>query len=247
MATRVEAIAIAGPVVRSDNALAPCHRRPARGAHAEGAVTQFVANLIGSGQEPVAWACCREAEGWDGIGVADHLWARTTPFLHWAVTLGQMAAVTERVTLQVGASPTTCSAPRWSSPRPPSPSSRTRMAASRPGWAQDGRSPRSRGFAGPAAGERVDRYVEAVTIVGSLLRTRQCSFAGRHYQVEVPVLGPVVDRPPPLVVSVGGPRTIREVAPLADRVELAFNGAATRANESPARLAELGGPTWRTW
>ena len=205
-------------------------------------MTQFFANLLGSSVEPVAWARQREAEGWDGIGVTDHLWAGTTPFSHWAVTLGQLAEVTERVTLL------SCFANNLL--RSPVEFAQAALALQRAsggrfeaglgaGWSREEIEGIGACFPDPAG--RAGRYAEAVRVVRELFETGRCSFAGQHYRVEVPVIGPTVDRAPPIVVSVGGPRTIREVAPLADRVEIAFNAAATRGGDQGVpRMAELG-------
>ena len=205
-------------------------------------MTQFFANLLGSSVEPVAWARQREAEGWDGIGVTDHLWAGTTPFSHWAVTLGQLAAVTDRVTLL------SCFANNLL--RSPVEFAQAALALQRAsggrfeaglgaGWSREEIEGIGASFPDPAG--RAERYAEAVRVVRELFETGRCSFAGEHYRVEVPVIGPTVERAPPIVVSVGGPRTIREVAPLADRVEIAFNAAATRGgDQGVARMAELG-------
>jgi alkanesulfonate monooxygenase SsuD/methylene tetrahydromethanopterin reductase-like flavin-dependent oxidoreductase (luciferase family) len=203
-------------------------------------LTQFFANLLGSSVEPVAWARQREAEGWDGVGVTDHLWAGTTAFSHWAV--GQLAAVTERVTLL------SCFANNLL--RSPVEFAQAALALQRAsggrfeaglgaGWSREEIEGIGACFPGPAG--RAERYAEAVRVVRELFETGQCSFAGAHYRIEVPVIGPTVERAPPIVVSVGGPRTIREVAPLADRVEIAFNAAATRGGDQGVpRMAELG-------
>ena len=184
----------------------------------------------------------REAEGWDGIGVTDHLWAGTTPFSHWAVTLGQLAAVTERVTLL------SCFANNLL--RSPVEFAQAALALQRAsggrfeaglgaGWSREEIEGIGECFPDPAV--RAERYAEAVRVVRELFETGRCSFAGEHYRVEVPVIGPAGEPPPPIVVSVGGPRTIREVAPLADRVEIAFNAAATRGGDQGVpRMVELG-------
>jgi alkanesulfonate monooxygenase SsuD/methylene tetrahydromethanopterin reductase-like flavin-dependent oxidoreductase (luciferase family) len=64
-------------------------------------------------------------------------------------------------------------------------------------------------------------------VVRELFTHGTCSFRGEYVTAEVPMIGPDVD-PPPLVASVGGPRTIREVVPLVDRVELKVSSVATR-------------------
>ena len=71
------------------------------------------------------------------------------------------------------------------------------------------------------------------------VRDRRCSFAGEFYEIDCPAV-PLVEVPPPLAVSVGGPWTIRNVAPLADRVELKF-GRSTRGGDlDVAELAAAG-------
>lgn len=69
-----------------------------------------------------------------------------------------------------------------------------------------------------------------------------CRFTGEFYDVDIPLIGPVigpvgaadigsvVPTPPPLVASLGGPWTIRHIAPLVDRVELKF-GRSTRGGD----------------
>ena len=157
-------------------------------------MTQFFANLLGSSVEPVAWARQREAEGWDGIGVTDHLWAGTTPFSHWAVTLGQLAAVTERVTLL------SCFANNLL--RSPVEFAQAALALQRAsggrfeaglgaGWSREEIEGIGACFPDPAG--RAERYAEAVRVVRELFETGRCSFAGEHYRVEVPVIGPTVE------------------------------------------------------
>ncbi len=84
------------------------------------------------------------------------------------------------------------------------------------------------GLAYPDPGERAGRYREAVEIVRALLGSGSCRYEGRWYQVDVPALGPRTGAPPPLVASLGGPRTTREIAPLVDRVEIKPISPATR-------------------
>lgn len=195
-------------------------------------MTQYFANLVGSAVEPVAWARRREAEGWDGVGVADHLWAGTTTFPHWAVTLGQIAAVTERVTLlscfanNLLRSPVEFAQAALTLQRASNGRFEAGLGA---GWVRE--EAEGSGLRFPGAGERVERFAEAVRIVRDLFAHGQCTHSGSHYNVNVACLGPEVGTPPPIVVAVGGPRTIRDVAPLADRVELTYNAAVTRGGE----------------
>jgi alkanesulfonate monooxygenase SsuD/methylene tetrahydromethanopterin reductase-like flavin-dependent oxidoreductase (luciferase family) len=81
---------------------------------------------------------------------------------------------------------------------------------------------------------------EALLIVRDLLRTGTCRFEGEHYRVDVPVLGPLTDSPPPLVASVGSPWTIRNVTPLLDRVEVMI-GSTFRSGAND--LSALGAAT----
>ena len=96
------------------------------------------------------------------------------------------------------------------------------------------------GLVYPGAGDRAGRYAEAVQIVRQLFANGSCSFHGRYYDIEVPKLGPSDRDPPPLVASLGGDRTIREIAPLVDRVELKLNAPATRDGSLDfVKLAEI--------
>jgi Luciferase-like monooxygenase len=84
------------------------------------------------------------------------------------------------------------------------------------------------GMSYPEPRDRAGAFVESVQIVRSLMHTGTCEFSGEYYQVAVRDLGPVGDQPPLLVGSVGGPRTVREVTPHCDRVEIKASSASTR-------------------
>ncbi|MCU1344920.1 MAG: putative oxidoreductase [Acidimicrobiia bacterium] len=94
------------------------------------------------------------------------------------------------------------------------------------GWQRDEIQRIGRVF--PSARDRAGMYREAVTIVRDLFHQGSSNFSGEYYDIDVPTIGPRCAKPPTLAVSVGGPRTIREVAPLADFVELKANAPATR-------------------
>ena len=79
----------------------------------------------------------------------------------------------------------------------------------------------------PPGPVRARMYREALLMVRDLLQKGTCRFEGEHYQVDVPVMGPLSDTPPPLVASVGGPWTVKHITPIVDRVELKF-GRTTR-------------------
>jgi alkanesulfonate monooxygenase SsuD/methylene tetrahydromethanopterin reductase-like flavin-dependent oxidoreductase (luciferase family) len=97
------------------------------------------------------------------------------------------------------------------------------------GWAED--EMLALGETYPDGPTRVSRYLEALTVAGALLRTGQCRFDGDFYQVDVTgdrSLLRTEQPPPPLIASAGGPRALREVTPLVDRVEIKASARATR-------------------
>ena len=185
-------------------------------------------NLVDDGVDPVSWARQREAEGWPVLSASDHLWDPGRAYPHWAVTLTQLAMATQR--------PRIASSFANNLLRSPVEFAQASLALQRAsggrfeaglgaGWSRG--EIEGIGDRYPDASERAGRYREAMAIVRSLFDTGACSFQGEHYRVDVPAIGPRV-APPPLVASVGGPRTIREVTPLVDRVELKVSSAATR-------------------
>lgn len=178
---------------------------------------EYVANFMTCDLDPTAWARQREAEGWQVLGCADHLWSGDRPFPHLWVTLATMAAATERALLT-----SSFANNLFRSPVEVAQAALQLQAVSGgrfevglgAGWSKA--EVEGGGYGYPGAGERAGRYREAMVIVATLLRTGSCRFAGRYYQVDVPVIGPrPAAGPPPLVASVGGHRTIAEVAPLA--------------------------------
>jgi alkanesulfonate monooxygenase SsuD/methylene tetrahydromethanopterin reductase-like flavin-dependent oxidoreductase (luciferase family) len=71
-------------------------------------------------------------------------------------------------------------------------------------------------------------------IVRQLLATGQCEHRGKHYQVDIAGdnrLALVTEQPPPLIASAGGPRALREVTPLVDRVEIKASARSTRMGQ----------------
>ncbi|MBV8932409.1 MAG: LLM class flavin-dependent oxidoreductase, partial [Kutzneria sp.] len=87
------------------------------------------------------------------------------------------------------------------------------------GWAQE--ELESTGQTYPTPRRRADRYIEAVQVVRQLFHTNRCSFSGEHYNINVPALAGFENlTPPPLIGSLGGPRTIAGATPYLDRVEL---------------------------
>jgi alkanesulfonate monooxygenase SsuD/methylene tetrahydromethanopterin reductase-like flavin-dependent oxidoreductase (luciferase family) len=183
---------------------------------------ELVANYTSLGTDPRDFARSAEEAGFHGVSCSDHFF-RTTGYPHLWVTLSAMAAVTEDLILGSSFANNLFRSPvefvqasltmQWLS--------RGRFEAGLgAGWLEVEAT--GSGLAYPPARERARRYREAMVIARDLLTTGRCQFAGEHYTIDVPVIGPDCEKPPPLVASVGGPWTIDNVSPLADRVELKF-------------------------
>lgn len=71
---------------------------------------------------------------------------------------------------------------------------------------------------------RVDRFEEALQIIGPLLRGESVAFAGRYQQVRDAMLLPPPDRPIPILVAAKGPRMLRLTARYADAWNTAWFG-----------------------
>lgn len=82
----------------------------------------------------------------------------------------------------------------------------------------------------PDGPTRLSMYREALTIVRALLHTGTCTFKGEHYSVAItdPPMACVMDPPPDLIGSASGPRALREITPLVDRLEITASGRALR-------------------
>ncbi len=194
---------------------------------------EFFTNYpAGTGVDPGAWAAEKEAEGWHGVCASDHLWVGTTRYPHVFVAATQMACATSRTRIT-----TSFCNNLFRSPVEFAQASLALQEASNgrfdaglgAGWARDEIEAMGERF--PDGPTRVSRYVEALQIVSALLQTGRCTFNGDHYQVRVDgeqSLAQVTDNPPPLIASAGGPRALREVTPLVDRVEIKASARATR-------------------
>lgn len=190
---------------------------------------EYVANLMDASIDPVSWARRREDQGWQILSVADHFFTPTRAFPHVWVTASAMAMATRRARIttafvnnlfrnpvevaQAALMMQTVAGGRFE----------LGLGA---GWARE--EVQAAGMAYPMPRDRAGAFIEAVQIVRALLHTGSCRFAGRYYDVDVPNLGPRCEEPPPLVCSVGGPRTIRQVTPHADRIEVKASSASTR-------------------
>lgn len=180
--------------------------------------------------DPALWAREREAEGWDGIVASDHYWIGEKPYPHLWVTLTQMACATERIALgssfanNLFRSPVEFAQASLAMHRASGGRFEAGLGA---GWNEEEMT--ATGQIYPPGPVRVSMYREAVEIVRALLTTGSCTFEGEYYNVKVPHLAPFdPDSRPLLVGACGGPRSIREIAPLLDRIEVKGTGAATQ-------------------
>jgi alkanesulfonate monooxygenase SsuD/methylene tetrahydromethanopterin reductase-like flavin-dependent oxidoreductase (luciferase family) len=191
---------------------------------------EFAANFMSGDVSPGTWARRREEEGWDVLGCADHFFSvRRGAYPHLWVTLATFAAATTRVSL------TSCFANNlFRSPVEFAQASLEMHSVSGgrfeaglgAGWTRD--EVEAAGLDYPPPSDRAARYAEAMQIVRQIFDGDACRFEGRYYHVDLPKLRTQPDRPPPLVGSLGGPRTVREVGPLVDRIEINVGSPATR-------------------
>jgi alkanesulfonate monooxygenase SsuD/methylene tetrahydromethanopterin reductase-like flavin-dependent oxidoreductase (luciferase family) len=105
------------------------------------------------------------------------------------------------------------------------------------GW--DAEELRALGIECPSPARRARRFREAVLIIRELLQGRPCRFEGEFYDIDAPALGPRAATAPPLKAAVAGEWTTLHVAPLVDRVELAFPGTGNPLRGRGVDLASL--------
>jgi alkanesulfonate monooxygenase SsuD/methylene tetrahydromethanopterin reductase-like flavin-dependent oxidoreductase (luciferase family) len=194
---------------------------------------RYTVNLLDAAIDPIDWARRREAEGWHGLSVADHVFTGRRAYPHVWVTATAMAMATTRPTISTAfannlfRSPVEVAQAALQLQRVSGGRFELGLGA---GWADD--EVTGSGLRYPPPGERAGMFAEAAQIVRALLHDGTCSFHGDHYDIDVPKVGPrLVDEgltPPLLVGSVGGTRTTREVTPHLDRVEIKAQSAATR-------------------
>ncbi len=193
---------------------------------------EFWPNLpVAADLDPVAWARDMEAQGWHGICASDHLWVGQTVYPHVFVTLAAMAAATTRIRLT-----SSFANNLFRHPVEFAQAALTldRLSGGRfepglgAGWLEDEMTRTGRAF--PGGGDRVTMVREALTIVRQLLRTGTCRFEGEHYTVDIadPPMANVPATPPTLIGSASGPRALREITPLVDRLEITASGRALR-------------------
>lgn len=194
---------------------------------------EYFANFpAGTAVDPVNWAAQKETEGWHGICASDHLWVGPTRYPHVFVAATQMACATSRIAIT-----TSFCNNLFRSPVEFAQAALSLQAAAKgrfeaglgAGWSKG--EIEAMGLTYPDGAGRVSRYIEALTIVRELLRTGQCTFAGKHYQVDfsgAQQLALVSDSPPPLIAAAGGPVALKQVIPLVDRVEIKASSRSTR-------------------
>lgn len=190
----------------------------------------IIANYTSWTMDPRDFAREAEAQGFAGVSCSDHFF-RTSSYPHLWVTLASMAAATERVFLM-----SSFANNLFRSPVEFVQASLTMQAVSGgrfeaglgAGWLE--KEIHGSGLVYPDAAGRARRFKEAILICGDLLTNRTCRFSGEFYDIDVPTIGPFIGELPPLVASLGGPWTIRNIAPLVDRVELKF-GESTRGGD----------------
>ena len=190
---------------------------------------EYVTNFMDAALDPVEWARRREDQGWDILSVADHFYTPGHPFPHVWVTASALATATTRprittaFTNNLFRSPVEVAQAALMMQRVSGGRFELGLGA---GWASV--EMLAAGLDYPEPRDRAGAFIEAVQIVRSLMATGSCRFGGDYYDIAVESLGPVSDPPPLLVASVGGARTVREVTPHCDRVEIKASTAATR-------------------
>lgn len=191
---------------------------------------EFIANLMDAEVDPVEWARIRENEGWQVLGCADHFFSPTKTYPHVWVTLAAMATATSTVKLTTSFANNLFRSPvefAQASLQMQRISHGRFEAGLGAGWEKAEALGADIDYPEPAI--RAERYIEAAHIVRQFFDTGACRFTGKHYDIDVPRLGPIPgEGAPPLVFSLGGPRTIKNIAPIADRVEVKLISQITR-------------------
>jgi alkanesulfonate monooxygenase SsuD/methylene tetrahydromethanopterin reductase-like flavin-dependent oxidoreductase (luciferase family) len=180
----------------------------------------FVTYSNGDSDGPVEWGRRRDAEGWTGVAVADHICAGGQGWWHPFATLGAIAAATQRVHLTHAFANNLMSLHAISGGR-----FEVGIGA---GWVEA--EIRSAGLEFPNPRERAERLRDAVLIIKDLLRG-ECCHQGAHYDVKLKTAGPSTKDPPLLAASLGGPWTLKNIAPLLDRVEVNPIGVVIRGGD----------------
>ena len=191
-------------------------------------IVRYTVNLLRASDRADEWARRREAEGWHALSVADHVFTGAHAYPHVWVSAAAMTMSTTTATVSTAfvnnlfRSPVEVAQAALQLQELSGGRFELGLGA---GWAD--REVIGSGLRYPDPPERAGRFAEAAEIIRTLFDTGSCAFQGEHYEIDVPLIGPDVE-PPPLVASVGGPRTVREVTPFLDRVEIKAQSAATK-------------------
>ena len=181
---------------------------------------------------PGKWAKEMESLGWNGVCASDHFWVIHS-YPHVFVAATEMACNTEKVKLTTSfcnnlfRSPVEFCQAAFSLQQ----ASHGRFEAGLgAGWLEEELA--AAGLEYPQPKERISRYVEALKIARDIMKKQRWHFKGDFYNlsIERDFLTPQYDAPP-LVGSAGGPRALKEVSPLVDRIEINSTARATRGGK----------------
>jgi len=190
---------------------------------------EYIANVMRADIDVADFARRAESSGWDGVAITDHTTHGDRLWPHVFVAASAAAVATEHIVI------TTAFANNlFRHPVEFAQASMAMQVASNgrfeaglgAGWAEQ--ELRDMGMDYPPPGERVERFLEALHICRSLFETGSCSHHGQWYQVDIDGFGVDNVVAPQLAGALGGPRMLREAAPLLDRIEVKAAGVATR-------------------
>ncbi len=194
---------------------------------------EYFVNMPGNRfNEPGTWAKEMEDAGWHGICASDHFWVTNHLYPHVFVAATQMACSTSKIKItssfcnNLFRSPVEFAQGALSVQQAAQGRFEAGLGA---GWAEA--EMKAIGMRYPEPRERIGMYIEAMNIAGQIIKTNQCQFSGDYYQIDISgdnFVGPKLESPPALVGSAGGPRGIREITPLVDRIEVKASARSTR-------------------
>ena len=194
---------------------------------------EYFVNMPGNRfNEPGTWAKEMEDAGWHGICASDHFWVTNHLYPHVFVAATQMACSTSKIKItssfcnNLFRSPVEFAQGALSVQQAAQGRFEAGLGA---GWAEA--EMKAIGIRYPEPRERIGMYIEAMNIAGQIIKTNQCQFSGDYYQIDISgdnFVGPKLESPPALVGSAGGPRGIREITPLVNRIEVKASARSTR-------------------
>lgn len=194
---------------------------------------EYFVNMPGNRfNEPGTWAKEMEDAGWHGICASDHFWVTNHLYPHVFVAATQMACSTSKIKItssfcnNLFRSPVEFAQGALSVQQAAQGRFEAGLGA---GWAEA--EMKAIGMRYPEPRERIGMYIEAMNIAGQIIKNNQCQFSGDYYQIDISgdnFVGPKLESPPALVGSAGGPRGIREITPLVDRIEVKASARSTR-------------------